>query len=273
MAGPALNYSVTLHHLAPGATAAGVDYPDEQLTAVEIARLRELLHAFNRVAANLTLFEPARPEIRVQTDRDTFVVRARNGGLHFVGYETTLRGEEHTVAFIITTITGSAEHARTATPFPADSGSKSPAPPATRAAMMAGAESSRVPRWAKIAVMAAIIVICNGVTAWMLLRPVRTLAPKFTLLPPAESEALIAKYAGQFHTGEREGDRILVIEPGGTLQLARFGPRQTRVQPALKTVRGAVVDGRPALVTNDPAAITLKDADTLVFFGNTYRRR
>ena len=36
--------------------------------------------------------------------------------------------------------------------------------------------------------------------------------------------------------------------------------------------RGALVDGQPALVTNDPAAVVLKDADTIVFFGNTYKR-
>jgi hypothetical protein len=265
MAGPNPTYSVTLHHLAPGAAAAGLAYPDEQLTAVSLAQLREMLYALADVASRLTIYEPAMPEIRIKTDRESFVVRTRYRRLCFVGYEAALRGEDHSVAYILTTITGTTETV------------KAPEPRVERAAFStalaeeAPAETGRMPKWVKIAIMAAIIIGCNGTAAWLLLRPPTTLTPKFTLLTPAESAALFGRVAGEYRTGAAEGDRRIVIDVNGTAQLAKFGPNLAVTQPVIKPVRGAIVDGLQALMTAD-AAITLKDADTIVYFGNIYKR-
>ena len=110
MAAP--TYSVTLHHLSPDATAAGLAYPDEQLQTVTVAQLRELLQALSAVAANLTIYEPSTPEIRIKADKEIFVIRTRNRRLCFVGWETILRGEDHSIGFILSTITGTAEPAK-----------------------------------------------------------------------------------------------------------------------------------------------------------------
>ncbi len=259
-------YNVTLHHLAPGAVAAGLAYPDEQLPAVPLNQLREMLYALSELSSRLTIYEPSAPEIRIKTDREVFVVRTRYRRLCFVGYETTLRGEEHSVAYILTTITGTTETAKAPEPRI----SERPAVASSRSPLEAPA--GRFPRWAKIAVMAVIIVGCNGTAAWMLLRPPNTLAPKFTLMTPSESATLLAKVAGEYRTGSLEGDRRLIIDTIGTARLAKFGPNLSPSQPTTKTVRGALVDGQPALITNDPAAVVLKDADTIVLFGNTYKR-
>ena len=267
MAGPNSTYSVTLHHLAPGAVAAGLAYPDEQLAAVPMAQLREMLYALGEVASRLTIYEPSAPEIRIKTDRESFVVRTRYRRLCFVGYEAALRGEDHSVAYILTTITGNTETAKAPEPRldrPATAG-----PIATDETT---ADTGRVPRWLKIAAMAIIIIGCNGTAAWLLLRPPTTIAPKFTLMTPADSAALVVRVAGEYRTGSQEGDRRIIIDTGGTAQLAKFGANQAPIQPLTKPIRGAIVDGQPALVTGDPAAITLKDADTIVYFGNTYKR-
>lgn len=258
-------YNVTLHHLAPGAVAAGLAYPDEQLPAVSLNQLREMLYALGELSSRLTIYEPAAPEIRIKTDREVFVVRTRYRRLCFVGYEATLRGEEHSVAYILTTITGTTEIAKAPEPRIIErpsAGSRAATEEAT----------GRFPRWLKIAVMAVIIVGCNGTAAWMLLRPATTLAPKFTLMTAAESANLLARVAGEYRTGSLEGDRRLIIDTIGTARLAKFGPNLSTNQPTTKTVRGALVDGQPALITNDPAAVVLKDADTIVLFGNTYKR-
>ena len=92
---PPATYSVTLHHLAPGAKAAGLGYADEQLAAVTAVQLVELLHALEDVAAKLTIYEPSNPEIRVKTDREVHIVRTRYRRLCFVGREAVLRGEAH----------------------------------------------------------------------------------------------------------------------------------------------------------------------------------
>lgn len=258
-------YNVTLHHLAPGAAAAGLAYPDEQLPAVPLNQLREMLYSLSELSSHLTIYEPSTPEIRIKTDREVFVVRTRYRRLCFVGYEATLRGEEHSVAYILTTITGTTETARVPEPRIIErpsAGSRAATEEAT----------GGFPRWAKIAVMAVIIVGCNGTAAWMLLRPPTTLAPKFTLMTASESATLLAKFAGEYRTGSLEGDRRLIIDSIGTARLAKFGPNLSTNQPTSKTVRGAIVGGQPALITNDPAAVVLKDADTIVLFGNTYKR-
>lgn len=265
MAGPNPTYSVTLHHLAPGAAAAGLAYPDEQLNGVPLTQLREMLYALAEVASRLTIYEPSMPEIRIKTDREAFVVRTRYRRLCFVGYEAALRGEDHSVAYILTTITGTAETAKA--PEPRADRPVSAHPLATELP----AEAGRVPKWIKIAVMAAIIIGCNGTAAWLLLRPPTTLTPKFTLMTPAESAGLLGRVAGEYRTGSQEGDRRIIIDATGTARLAKFGPNQAVIQPTTKPLRGAIVDGQPALMTAD-AAITLKDADTIVYFGNSYKR-
>ena len=71
-----ITYSVTLHHLASGATKAGLAYADEQLSGVNADQLRTLLDALQGVASRLTIYEPSSPEIRIKTDREVFVVAA-----------------------------------------------------------------------------------------------------------------------------------------------------------------------------------------------------
>jgi hypothetical protein len=267
MAGLTPTYNVTLHHLAPNAVAAGLAYADEQLTGVPLTQLREMLYALSEVASRLTIYEPAMPEIRIKTDRESFVIRTRYRRLCFVGYEAALRGEDHSVAYILTTITGTTETAKAP-----EARFDRPATASTAAADDTPAESGRLPRWVKIAVMTVIIIGCNGTAAWLLLKPPTTLAPKFTLMTPADSAALIARVAGEYRTGSQEGDRRIIIDTTGTARLAKFGVNQTPIQPLTKPIRGALVDGQAALMTGDPAAITLKDADTIVYFGNTYKR-
>ncbi|MES1194630.1 MAG: hypothetical protein ABUL65_01965 [Opitutus sp.] len=266
MATVAPTYSVTLHHLAPGAVAAGLAYPDEVLPALPLPQLREMLYALSEVSSRLTIYEPSSPEIRIKTDREIFVVRTRYRRLCFVGYEAALRGEEHSVAYILTTITGTTEVAKAPEPRlerPSAAGATAPAVPV---------ETGRFPRWLKVTVMAIIIIGCNGTAAWLLLRPPNIIAPKYALMTPADSTALLARVAGEYRTGSAEGDRRIVIDASGTARLAKFGANQALTQPATKTLRGALVDGQPSLVTNDPAAVILKDADTIVLFGNTYKR-
>lgn len=267
MAGPTPTYNVTLHHLAPGAVAAGLAFADENLPTVTLPQLREMLYALSEVASRLTIYEPSSPEIRIKTERESFVVRTRYRRLCFVGYEAALRGEDHSVAYILTTITGTAETAKAPEPRydrPVTAGPQS---------ADSGADAGGLPRWMKIAVMSVIIIGCNGTAAWLLLRPPTTIAPKYTLMTPAESAQLVARLAGEYRTGSGEGDRRIIIDTSGTARLAKFGPNQAPVQPLTKTVRGALVEGQPALITdNPPGAITLKDADTLLYFGNTYKR-
>jgi hypothetical protein len=264
MSAPA--YSITLHHLSPDAKAAGLAYPDEHLLAVSIGQLRELLYSLSEVATRQTIYEPSSPEIRIKTERDVFIVRTRYRRLCFIGWEAMLRGEEHSVVYILAAITGSSEHGKVVPKIERPTPSYKPhsAP---------SVDSGGMPRWAKVAVMMLLIVGFNFTAIWLLLRPPTHLAPKFTLLPDFESRALLTKVAGEYVTGAHEGDRRLVIESDGTLRFSKFGPKKALLDEMTKTARGGLAEGRAALITSDPAVLTIKDADTVVLYGNTYHRK
>jgi hypothetical protein len=265
----ASNYSVTLHHLAPGATAAGLQYPDEQLASVTPAQLRDLLYALSEVAAGMTIYEPSTPEIRIKTDRDVFVVRTRYRQLCLVGWETTLRGEDHSVPYIVTTVAGGAAEVTRIAPTKVER-IPSASPLGGDAKTVAANNSRRI----KIAVMAVLILGFNGATAWMLFRPQPSLTPAYELMGEIDSRTLLIKAAGNYQTGNQPGDRHLVIEPDGTLRFAKYGPGQTVVEPRVRPSGGALVTGKPVLITSDknPAVVEIKDADTVACTGTIYHR-
>lgn len=293
MAAP--TYNVILHHLSPDAKAAGVSYVNEPLVGVSASQLRTLLQGLAEVASRLTIYEPATPEIRIKTERSAFVVRTRHRRLCLLGWENKLRGEEHTIGLILNTVTGVADHGKTAadgerrgstSPLPGAGGggsnppvndggattsteSNSPFAPAT-----AEPESGKIPRWAKIAGLAVLIVGFNATTVWLVFfQTVASPMPKAQPIAEFESGALLAKAAGEYETGDQEGDRRLIIEPGGNLRVAKYGRERAILQESIKTARGGSVNGRVMLVTSDPTTIEAKDANTVVYFGTTYHRR
>lgn len=265
MAAPA--YSVTLHHLAPGAAAAGLGYPDEQMPNVTPVQLGEMLLALSLVASRLTIYEPSTPEIRIKTDREVYIVRTRYRRLCFVGREALLRGEYHSVDFILGTITGLAEpEVKTVVPRVFERpGTASPT--GSRLSFGTG-----FPDWAKVALMLIVSLGSLGVGGWLLFRPARSLAPNFTLLPPTESITLLNRVAGEYHTGTAEGDRRLIIGNDGTLRIAKYGPAQAIAEEIIRTARGARQAGQPALATSDPYVMTIKDADNVVLYDQNYKR-
>ena len=262
-------YSVTLHHLAPGASAAGLQYPDEQLTNVTPAQLREMLYALSEVAAGLTIYEPSTPEIRIKTDRDVFVVRTRYRQLCLAGWETTLRGEEHSVPYIVTTVGGGAAEVTRIAPVKVER-IPSAHPLGSDAKTIAANNSRRT----RIAIMAVLILGFNVATAWMIFKPAPSLTPAYELMGDAESRALLIKAAGDYQTGNQPGDRRLSIEPDGTLRFAKYGPAQAIIEPRIRPSGGGVVAGKTVLVTSDknPAIVEIRDMDTVVSTNTTYKR-
>ena len=264
MSAPA--YSITLHHLSPDAKASGLAYPDEHLLAVSIGQLRELLYSLSEVASRQTIYEPSSPEIRIKTDRDVFVVRTRYRRLCFIGWEAMLRGEEHSVVYILAAVTGSTEHGKTLPKI------ERPAP-VYKTHSTPSVDGGGLPRWIKIAVMTVLIISANGTALWLLLKPPPHLTPQFTLLPDFESHALLNKVAGEYITGTHEGARRMVIDTDGTLKLSKYGPKKAIIDGSTKTVRGGLAEGRAALITSDPEVLTIKDANTVVLFGTMYHRK
>lgn len=262
----ATTYSLTLHHLAPGATGAGLQYPDEQIAAVTADQLRNLLLSLEETAGKLTIYEPSSPEIRIKTDREVYVVRTRYRQLCFVGREALLRGEQHSIAFIVGTVTGVA-----AEPIKSLEPARSYERPPSAAPTGADGTAPAAP-WLKIAVLLTLIVACLGTGTWMLVRPARGVAPKFSYLTAAETTTLLSRLSGEYRTGTSEGDRRLIIGSDGTIRLAKYGAGRNIAEEIIRTVRGATQDGKPALATPDPYLILVRDPDGVSLYGQTFKR-
>jgi hypothetical protein len=120
--------------------------------------------------------------------------------------------------------------------------------------------------------MIVVSAACLGGGLFMLLRPARSLAPKFSLMASSESISLLSRVAGEYQTGTAEGDRRLIIGPDGTLRIAKYGAAQAIAEEIIRTARGATKDGQPALATSDPYVMMIKDADNVVLYGQNYKR-
>ncbi|MSU47551.1 MAG: hypothetical protein EXS37_00385 [Opitutus sp.] len=131
-------------------------------------------------------------------------------------------------------------------------------------------------RW-KLALLAIAVVGSNGVTAWLLTRPPPPLPPEllpeYRLVTPEQAERVLAEFAGDFETGADAGDRGLTISPEGGLRSVVWGPDRTLAEETKLTARAAESRGRPVLVTNNYGMIEMKDPVTVVYFGDTYRRK
>ncbi len=268
----ATSYSVTLHHLAPGAKAAGLQYPDEVIQGATVEQLGNLLHALEELAARLSIYEPSSPEIRVKTDREVFIIRTRYRRLCFSGHEATLRGEEHNVAYIMGTITGQALPVTRSVENPRLFDRPPTAIPLRPTNRRESGGGAGFPDWAKIALLAIISFSCVGAGLWLLFKPARSFAPTYKLMGAAEAVSLLGRVAGQYQTGIQPGDRRLIIANDGTMRIAKFGPDQSIAEEIIRTARGATQDGKPALVTSDPYLMLINDADSVTLYGQLYKR-
>ncbi len=261
---PAPVYNLTLHHLTSDASAAGLQHADQELSGVSVEKLRVLLEALGKAGAKLAADDLAAPEIRIKTPREQLRVRPGNGGrLRLVTWDTKVGGMNFTPDEVLARLDGpSAETAATAVAA-ARRSSASPMP----------APSSGMPRWVKIAALAVLIVGLNATTVWFLLKPAPTLLPDYNLMSENDGKKLLLTAAGEYETGGREGDRRLIIQPDGSLILSTYGTKRKIIEETTLRSRAARTNGKPALLTSDPYLLEVQDANTVILYGNAYRRR
>ena len=253
-------FHVILHHLSPDAKVASAAQPDHDLPRVTIEKLREFLVSLAAEATHLPLGGSVSPEVRIRIGKDTLQVRVSEGQLRFVSWETKAGGVGLTVDQIIARVNLSAPRAEPAPKRPARVKATPEAP-------------EKIPRWLKVSVLIFAIVAINCTTVWMLLKPPPDLLSEFELLPEAASHELLAQFAGDYETGSREGDRHLTIQSDGALQILKYSHQHQLVPENAKTARGALTSGKPAMLTNDPYLLEIKDPNTVVLYGDTYKRK
>ena len=246
-------FTVVLHHLSPDGKNAGVEFPDRELKAV----IPEKLHALIAALAALAPRDNGRatPELRIAAEHGRFVVQVAEGQLRFNSWTTRVGGFDLTAEQIFGIITGIEEPEK-------GGGSTAAVGPRQRA------------RWWRLGFLVLAIAGSNAVTAWMLLRPTpNPFLPEYRLLEAAPAERLLNSVVGDYETGTIEGDRRLHLTKDGRIHWEKLGPGGVLLEPADLTFKAAESRGHPALLTNVDALIDVADGGSLVFYGDTYRRR
>lgn len=251
-------FKLNFRHLTPDGRELGVRHADCELASVDAARLREILRAMEKAVAQQSSSDPAAPEIRVTSAQGVYMVKAANGRLRLHSWSLKSGTREMSVDEIIETVAGK--------PAETKPRAYAAAPASTSSG---GGILSRIPRWVKLAVLVILFGGINAVSGWMLMKPPPDLLPPHEMLSAAATERLLAKVAGEFETGSRPGDRWMTIVRNGNIRVVKYGPKPDET---LLTARAALVNGQEVLITSSRSMIEIKDADTLVLFGDTYKR-
>ena len=248
-------FTVTLHHLSQDLKKAGVEFPDGELSQVTDKRLREMIAALASIGSRET--RPATPELRIVAPHGRFVIQVGEGRLRFHSWSVRVGGADLTADQIFAIVTGTEDPVVAAQ--------------AADSFLKEGKRSNR----RKLVLFAILILGTNATTAWMLLRPPppNPLIPEYTLLAAEPAERMLAKAEGEYTTGVGEGHRGMEILRDGRLHWVRFGPKGELVEETDLTGKAAQARGKPALATSDGAVLEILDANTLLFYGNTYRRK
>ena len=247
-------FTVTLHHLAPGAKQAGAALPDIGLTDVTAKNLHALIRALAALAP--TNLGTASPELRVVAPHGQFVVQVAEGRLRINSWTIRVGGSVLSPDQIFALITGTEAVAGAAG---VDLGSGVP----------------KRSRGVILAVLAVLILGTNGFTAWWLTRPPPNspFLPDYAPLAKEPAARLMADVAGDYQTGTNAGARALKISKDGNVHWLRFGPNVTIAEDTEVAVQPVQSHGKPALLADERALIEVADGASLVFYNETYRRK
>ena len=121
-------------------------------------------------------------------------------------------------------------------------------------------------------------LICGGVALMVYaLRPILLPSPAgpatecALVTDPTEAKNRQDALTGIFATGQRPGDRLLTVSAQGHVVFAELGPRQSLGSGA-DSFRIGRRDKRTCLITTRSGTIEALDANTLLYYSDTYRR-
>lgn len=256
---------VRLHHLTAGAATAGEHLPDLELTVATAEELRQLLAGLARIAAGPLLPRGTAPEIRIRTTREELIVRIGGGGLRVISWESPLGGSPMSVDRILESV----QPRKAPPPRPPDR----PVDVVMREEEEDEDDLASTTPWLKVVLLSVAILTINGITAWLLLRPTPDLLPEHVLMGEPDASRFLRSLAGEFETGSKPGDRLLHVAPTGFLRLATYGRNHEIHDETTQVARAARAGDRPILVTNEKMSLEVRDSNTIVVYGTTYRRR
>jgi hypothetical protein len=253
----AATFGVTLHHLAPDLKQAGVHFADIERAGVTPEKLHTWLEALARLAPKSEY--PVVPELRIAAPRGRFLVQAKNGQVRLTSWSSSEGGTDLTPERIYSLIMGT-----------------DAAEAASFAIELSDLGNGRS-RAKKMALLAVAILASNAVTAWVLMRPPppipTSILPEYQVVSAEPAQRILATFAGDYETGTADGDRGLRIGADGALHWIRFGPNRSIAEETGLKAQPAESKGQPVLVADNHGMISMQDAITVVYFGESYRRK
>jgi len=248
-------YTVGFHHLSVDVKKFGTSLTDAQLNYLSAKQVRGLLDAAFALAPSVEF--PAEPELRITSGSAKFVVQLKGGALNFISWSSSVKaGGKTTPAQIFDAISGANNQVENAS---------------SGGGVIMGLGGGLLAKM-NVGMLAVAIIAVNSFTFWFMSRPPKTLLPKFTVMQPEPAERFLADVAGVYETGGSSGDRRLEIRKDGAVERIKFGEHRVASQKQTYTVKAVEAGGKPALVTDRKSIITIKDPQSIVLFGDTYRR-
>ncbi len=257
-------YNITLVNLSADARTAEISLVPIDRPGLAPEELQVLLENFSAVDAvqNVT----ADPEIRVQSRRESYVIRTGQKKLFL--YDALNRespAQVLTVPQVLAELDGTAAAGRTVAPFMFSRPNEAGDDPAA-----AGPARRTGPDWKSILVLAAIAGVL-----WSALNYLRAADSDLPALIPveaAELAALRSSLPGVYLTGTLPGQHGLVVSDAGDLKIFQVNAQEA---PSViyATWEAGRIAGKLVLATNQPGGrIEVVDHDTLAYCGENYLR-
>ena len=248
-------FDVTLKHLAPDGSQAGIDFRETSRPGLSVRELRALLRAIVKLAPAVEY--PAEPTVRIEAPAGRFLISIKAHQLQFTSWSSS---QAHPVCppvdEMLRIFAGDAVEGELDVEEPAAPGAPAPKKPAHKL-------------W--LVFFGLVIVGANVYTIMDFRKPPGNFLPPYKLVTgPAAAQAL-ESVAGRYETGRQAGDRRLVITTDGQAEWSKYGKDGAVVQPQAFTVQAAEAGG-PALLTSRQTLITIKDPATLIYFKDVYTR-
>lgn len=254
---------LTLVHLAPDLRSAQPGLDRHEVGVVAPEQLLAVLEQFQQLdpVAN----QEAEPHLLILSGTGRHLVRTERGRLFlYDARDPSVPYRELTPAEILAA----------ATP----PGGAAP-PPAMDPATQLQLERETSMRWLwrrpglAVALLAGCVLL-NLYTFWPVLHreSVHSSSPTQLITDDAERAALRQAAAGRYTTGGEPGDRGIEIRVDGEVRFTRLRSGGERLVAAstYRFARGE--NGALSLVTPRHGVIEVRNIDTLVYFGDTYRR-
>ena len=253
-------FKLTTHHLSPDGRSADSALGDQPRGEVDAAALTGLLGNFRQL-------DPAQnhthdPHLDVQGPGGRFIIRLNHGKLYaYNPRDTSQPAIELEVPALIDLVTGSSQ----ARPVAADD-----APQWT-------AEDERLARKAtrRGLVLLTVGLVLNAAAVYLFLQSEPN-DPPVAYEPVTDGgtiETQRHQLAGLYATGTEPGARRILVRNDGSLSLQELGagPKGIASESPESYILGRY-NGRPCLVVGTTGRIDVPADDTLVYFGDTYRR-